>query len=334
MARNNLLCKSITLPSGKRKWIYGSTQAELEQKLMSLRCDLHLGIDPDNDPTFMEYSSYYLTAYKQKVSDRYRCQLAGWIEQCSTTFGNQKMRTIQPMQIAYVINTAKPSVAPKLWTLLHDIFSEAVNAGITRTNPVTPAMQPGYRTMKRKGLSPAEVSNLLNDFPSDITLYRFVILALRTGMRRGEILGLHWEDIDLKGREINVQHNLTHDGNAPVIHDYLKTESGKRKIPLDDIALGIIKGCPITGPIVLTGQPMTKSAMDFKLKKLKPYTAHQLRHTAITNWFDAGLDIKEVQYLAGHATSQTTLDVYTDYLVEKRYAETHKKLVQGMKGVI
>ena len=53
---------------------------------------------------------------------------------------------------------------------------------------------------------------------------------------------------------------------------------------------------------------------------------HQLRHTCITRWFRSGLDLKEVQYLAGHASIEMTLRVYTHYEKEARAVETAEKI--------
>jgi integrase len=57
-----------------------------------------------------------------------------------------------------------------------------------------------------------------------------------------------------------------------------------------------------------------------------PVTAHQLRHTYITRLFESGLDIKEIQYLAGHSSVEMTLKVYTHYQRESRQEETAKKV--------
>ena len=73
---------------------------------------------------------------------------------------------------------------------------------------------------------------------------------------------------------------------------------------------------------------MWKATEELGIKDLTPHT---LRHTAVTNWIKSGLDVKEVQYLAGHATAQVTLDIYADYLAECRYEETRKK-VQNEKA--
>ncbi len=58
----------------------------------------------------------------------------------------------------------------------------------------------------------------------------------------------------------------------------------------------------------------------------KYVTAHILRHTYITRLFEAGLDIKEIQYLAGHSTVDITLDIYTHYMNKERGKKTAEKI--------
>ena len=57
---------------------------------------------------------------------------------------------------------------------------------------------------------------------------------------------------------------------------------------------------------------------------------HLLRHTCITRWFEAGLDIKEIQYLAGHSSVDITLGIYTHYQDMIRHKETAKKIQAAM----
>ena len=60
-------------------------------------------------------------------------------------------------------------------------------------------------------------------------------------------------------------------------------------------------------------------------------TAHILRHTFITRLFEAGLDIKEIQYLAGHSTVDMTLRIYTHYDQRSRSAETAEKVREALR---
>ena len=60
-------------------------------------------------------------------------------------------------------------------------------------------------------------------------------------------------------------------------------------------------------------------------------TAHILRHTYITRLFEAGLDIKEIQYLAGHSTMDMTLKVYTHYDRRSHEAKTAEKVREALR---
>ena len=72
--------------------------------------------------------------------------------------------------------------------------------------------------------------------------------------------------------------------------------------------------------------------VNVKQRELVPRTLdfhvhpHLLRHTRITRWFEQGLDIKEIQYLAGHSSVDITLDIYTHYQKDQRLSDTAEKI--------
>ena len=161
-------------------------------------------------------------------------------------------------------------------------------------------------------------------------------------MRRGEIVGLQWEDIDFKTKIIHVRHNAVLSNGPTTINDFLKTNSGRRDLPLSEE----LEECLIEqkknshSKYVLAMQnhkPLTKSSYKSMWKLIERelpethVTAHILRHTYITRLFEAGLDIKEVQYLAGHSTVEMTLKVYTNYDRRSREAKTAEKVRNALR---
>ena len=74
----------------------------------------------------------------------------------------------------------------------------------------------------------------------------------------------------------------------------------------------------------LNGRELVERTLDFDVHP------HLLRHTCITRWFEQGLDLKEIQRLAGHASLNITLNVYTHYGEEERFAETAAKIRSAM----
>lgn len=85
-------------------------------------------------------------------------------------------------------------------------------------------------------------------------------------------------------------------------------------------------------------KPLTKSSYRSMWKLIerelpdRHITAHILRHTYITRLFEAGLDIKEIQYLAGHSTIDMTLKVYTHYDRRSREAKTAEKVREALRA--
>ena len=187
-----------------------------------------------------------------------------------------------------------------------------------------------------------EESRLLLERVTDIRARTFLLIALHTGMRRGEIIGLQWEDIDFQEKIIHVRHNAIIKEKTTTISDDLKTKAGRRDIPMSEelefwLAERKSKAhskCVFT---MKDGKPMTQSSYKSMWDHIRTelpdthISAHILRHTYITRIFEAGLDIKEIQYLAGHSTVDMTLRVYTHYDQQTRKVQTAEKVREALK---
>lgn len=175
-------------------------------------------------------------------------------------------------------------------------------------------------------------------------------------MRRGELCGLMWSDVDFPAGVIHVRHNALLTNAQTTVSDTLKTSAAVRDIPIPPTLFAELvkerKGAK--GLYVLhmeNGKPLSKSSLKCLLQMIENRTVddpadlwttaphskvvrtldfhvhpHQLRHTYITRLFESGLDIKEIQYLAGHATVNMTLRVYTHYQHESRQQSTAQKV--------
>ena len=184
--------------------------------------------------------------------------------------------------------------------------------------------------------------------------YLFVLMGLKTGLRRGELLGLMWDAIDLDKGEIKVFRNLVIVNGHTQLEDTTKTKAGVRTVPVPDSLLELLKAekAKTTSFFVFhkrDGSMMSQTAYKnlwhkvqirhknisftpkknnhLEVKRIIDFdvTPHILRHTYITRLFEAGLDIKEVQYLAGHADVTVTMKIYTHYS-ESRKPDTFAKV--------
>lgn len=172
-----------------------------------------------------------------------------------------------------------------------------------------------------------------------------MLIALHTGMRRGEILGLQWGDIDFKERVIHVQHNAVIGEKTTTVSESLKTRAAKRNLPLSeelDAWLSERKKTSHSQYVIAmeNHMPLTKSSYRSMWRLIERelpdthITAHILRHTYITRLFEAGLDVKEIQYLAGHSTMDMTLKVYTHYDRRSREAKTAEKVREALRASV
>lgn len=149
-----------------------------------------------------------------------------------------------------------------------------------------------------------------------------IALAALAGLRKGEVFGLQWDDIDLKQKEINLQRQYFLGDIGP-----LKTDSSKTVLPICDKLKLILaewklqSGSPIW---VFPGKndkplyPDTWVTKHFKKilqeNNLPPMRFHDLKHTFVSILIGQGIPTADVQQLARHTSYQTTIDIYRHLL--------------------
>lgn len=343
MARKGTLTQTITLPDGSRKYIYAKTKEELEQKVLETKLLLGMGIDLKNNDTFGEYAQMWYTTYKAPYlrSKSKEAVLNALNTHILPYISGYRMRDITPMHLQMLFNKLSGRSAAlnsKVKFVLSGIFDTAVANNMIAKSPLVKTINcSGVAAKEKEALTPKQEQELLTGVKNDAT-HLFCMLALKTGMRRGELCGLMWSDIDLEKAEITVRHNCIWPNNVGVdITDTTKTSAGHRTIPLTPLVLfALKKEQNQTNSLFVfhrkDGQPLTQSAY----RKMWAHTkeanlerdlsAHTLRHTFCTRLFEKGFDVKEIQYLMGHSTPEMTLKVYTHYQKASRYNDTASRL--------
>lgn len=172
-------------------------------------------------------------------------------------------------------------------------------------------------------LDAEQVGQLLRAARED-RLHALYVLAVATGLRQGELLGLQWEDVDLKRGMVAVRRQLAEDGGVLELREP-KTAKGRRRVDLPNFAIAALRyhrkamlaaGTP--GPLVFCdteGNPIRKSNLirrsfqpRLRKAKLPKIRFHDLRHTAATLLLSQGVHPKIVQERLGHAQISLTLD--------------------------
>jgi integrase len=186
---------------------------------------------------------------------------------------------------------------------LSKIFSLAVDNGYCENNPCRKVRRFRVDNKRERVLSDEEEKKLLAALTGGYASLRPVaLLALHTGMRRGEMVGLRWSDVDFASNTIRVPREITKNGRA-------------RAIPLNRVSLSALvelKERAGASEHVLAGLGYGKFTLSKKFGEattavgISGVTLHTLRHTFATRLKDAGVDPFTVRDLLGHATIQMT----------------------------
>jgi len=209
------------------------------------------------------------------------------------------------------------------------IITYACTQGYANANPCQFVKLPKLKSNKRHMPCSNDIEAIKKDHSS--LGGQLAYWALYTGMRRGELIALTYDDIDLEHRLIRVNKSADVTHNAPVLKS-TKTETGERAIPILDTLLPEIKkgrGYVFT----YKGEPLTSSRFRDMWEAYQKQTGvscsiHQLRHAFATMLCEANVPIKDAQAMLGHAQASTTQDVYADIRKErqKQFPEMYGKL--------
>lgn len=228
--------------------------------------------------------------------------------------------------------------------MLKEALKHAQEWGYIRNNPADRVQPPRRNRPEMKTLSIEQAQDLLKTY-KDHKAYLPILLAIKTGMRQGEICGLCWTNIDLKNGIISITHSLQRQGNELVLKEP-KTKKSKRSIPIPADVVEVLKavrqkhrqGRLLFGPGYdprgficawedgrpfepdWVGKAWRDIAADDKKRAKKeerpPYIPdgvrfHDLRHTHATILLSQGVNLKVVQERLGHESIVTTGDVYS-----------------------
>lgn len=343
---NKVYTVTLTLPDGRRKYFRGKTKKEAEAKREAARLDLLRGINIGDRTTVAELASTWLETTKEgHVRDislrNYRSQIESHIV---PSLGAMRVRDVKPAHIRKMLSDMRDLSKATQRLVLQTtaaIFEMAVENELIPRSPCLRSIKPSGETPKTaEALSAEQVEQLL-DAARGTDMYLFVLLGVRAGLRRGEILGLQWSDIDLDAGTLTVNRSIVNDGKVErgrVSLD-LKTSAAHRTVPVPKAVAAELRAARAESRsiYVVHGRDNDRMGYDTAYAKWRRLLAkldfdahpHTLRHTCVTNWVKQGLDIKEVQYLAGHSSSQMTLDVYSHYLASERLEETARKIQEA-----
>ncbi|HXW29766.1 MAG TPA: site-specific integrase [Xanthobacteraceae bacterium] len=205
-------------------------------------------------------------------------------------------------------------------------LAHAVKAGVLFKNPAEQVMPPRPPRREIAILSKAEVATLLRA-AEGTPLYLPVLVGVTTGVRRGELLGLRWSDIDLKAARLTVNQSLERLKGKTTFKSP-KTQGSRRAITLPALTVEALKEHRSAHPRIGTGEvvfshegiPWDPDSLTKAFDRLvdatgvRRITFHGLRHTHISHQLMDGVHVKVVSERAGHANVSITLSVYAAFI--------------------
>jgi len=306
----------ITLPDGTPTWITGNTFTDI---IMSAIKKFQT---PATGETFKEYTDkifdvFLKPRWKPSTADTNRFLLDRHLH---PYFDDMKLTQIDTAVIQQFFQTKQhlsKSYTKQMLIMLHEIFQNAVEDGKVKGDPtLSKRITLPQKQTKRDALPVTE----FNDIVSNIHKLRkddalLMALLCFTGMRRGEVLGLTWDNI--LDNTILVRSEVTFKGNTSVVQNYVKSKSGIRDIPIQQELRPFLENRG-EGFVVSGETPMTQSKFARtwerigKTINLHNATPHIFRHTYLTLLAASNVDPKTIQAIAGHSDFSFTFNKYID----------------------
>jgi len=342
----------VTRPDGTRgrKWVYGKTRADVADKLAELTTKVRGGaVMPTRSVKLGEYLDYWMSSV---VADKVRPTTYAKYEQTVRLYlwPNLGTKSLEKLtvpvaqdflsrQLAAGHSVAKVKVMREV---LSSALSRAVRDELIGRNVAQLTTLPtNYgRTLSAWRLD--EAQRFLAVVQSEPLVNAFTLL-LHLGMRRGELIGLRWDDIDLQAGQLRIRRTIARVGGRLVVGP-VKTRSGFRPLPLLPVVRAALDdqrvrqqaqrdkaGADWTehGYVFTTrsGNPVEPRnvarsfARIIEAAELRPIRLHDLRRTAATLLKSVGVPARDAMIILGHSRIAQTLEIYSDvYDDEQRNA--------------
>ena len=285
----------------------GRTKREAENALATVKADILRGkfsIRRKVTVTFKDYADRYMIEYSKPNKRSWKRDQASLV-QLLPFFGNEPLEKINKFRVEqYQTNRLrggkKPGTVVREMALLKHLYSRAVEEGLVLTNPVKQVRFVRLDNIVTRFPSQQEIALLLEACTEEFQ--PILATAIFSGMRKAEVLGLRWENVDLVQRVIRVT----------------QTKSGKdRWIPINDSLMEVL--VPLkeraTSDYVFTSKKSGTRYIDIdytwkgvlKRSGVQPYKFHQLRHGFASHLVAAGVDLVTVKELLGHSDIRITM---------------------------
>lgn len=321
--------------------VYGSTAKECRGKLKAVRERLDDGRPAkDSRVTVGDWCKTWRTTALE-ASDRKATTKALYASLskkhleasaiASRPLDQMKATDVESLIVSLRKKGLSESTVRQIYTVLRGALDVAVRDDLLASNPAAKVRRPKVTRTEARFLSADEVKSVL-EAAQGSRYFPAVLLMATTGLRRGEVAGLSWRDVDLEKSEILVRQTLSRVDGELVLSEP-KTTRSRRRIPLLPSMATTLKKVQTRQKAerLRAGDQWTDTGMVFTTELgtmvdprnllrvvqsaatsagLEGVRAHSLRHSAAVAMLEAGVHIKAVADILGHSSIAITGDIY------------------------
>src|SRR5829696_3344409 len=333
-----------TAEGPRRKTLYGKTRAEVAEKLTRAMADRDNGLDFDaKNVRVGEYLDKWLTdavrdTVRPSTHERHEALIRRHIK---PMLGRLKLKALTPAHVQGLYRDRldsglSPATVQKVHVVLHKALAQAVRWSLVPRNPTEAVKAPRPAPEEMRPLNREQAKALLETARRE-RFEALYVLAVTTGLRQGELLGLKWEDVDLENSLIRVRRTLIRNRGRLLLGEP-KTKRSRRTVRLTEAAVQALKEhlarqidqmerlgdlYEDQGLIFATQRGTLVNPTNLRKRSfapllekagLLPIRFHDLRHTCATLLLSRNVNPKIVSEMLGHATIAITLDTYSHVL--------------------
>ena len=337
----------------KPRDLYGNTVKELQEKIDKLVYELDRGVQSDKSP-FGDYMELWLEAVhlidkKKSTCEKYRGAFSNYIK--LSPIASVRLCDLTPLHVQeYYLRLVDGGVSAPLLRVIHGLISQCIRYAYTQNKvlmdfsrslilPKTTKKKMDHTRRASRTLTYEEEKSLLKACKGT-TFEPFIVTALNTGLRRGELLALTWDDVDFeKGLiTVNKSYRPQTGTSSP------KTETSNRQVPIPRSVITMLRKQKVEqlelhfkipdrfvwhnlvfvnkngGHLAATtlNRALKSFSEQMGLPEGETVNVHDFRDTYASRLYEKTKDLKMIQTLLGHADFNTTADVYTHVSAEEQ----------------
>lgn len=273
-----------------------------------------------------------------------------------SALGKKRLASITPQDCQWLYRRKldaglAPRTVKHIHEVLHNALADATAWGLVPRNVADLASPPRVPEQEQHALTPEQARRLLAAVQGT-QLDCIVSLALTTGMREGELLGLRWSAVDLEAGVLRVSRQLQRVARQGILESEPKTKRSRRPLLLTPIGIKalerqreMVEGmrlaagprweeCDLVHPNRY-GRPLETSRLWTRFDKVRTELGlpdvrfHDLRHSTATLLLSLGIHPKVVQEILGHSQIGITLDLYSDHV-----PAMHSDAMERLNGLL